>query len=234
MRTALHGCWHQPDILSSAQQLHGHGILVVMPNSVQLNRLSSIPYGWMCAVAAGFILKVGQECHNLGNRLFASVPSDVSRHLQPVAVVASRRCELGLDDAQCHTHPGLSSDDVYPNSQARRGEADTTPDDIVRMVKEQIAPQHRYSANGRRRRTAMLIFSGIGIWSAKRSNPGDPAALNLGDLHCSQADRVPAAVVGGVVLLPLAAPDCRGEHSRQQCRVWVSLSDQDREVTSDT
>jgi hypothetical protein len=27
--------------------------------------------------------------------------------------------------------------------QARKGEADTTPDDIIRMVKEQIAPQHR-------------------------------------------------------------------------------------------
>ena len=134
-------------------------------------------------------------------------------------------------------HLDVNCDDVPLSAQARRGEADTTPDDIVRMVREQIAPQHRYSANGRRRRTAMLIFSRIGIWSAKRSNSGDPAALNLSDLHCSQADRVPAAVVGRVVLLALAAPDRRGEHSCQQIfgiAAGVPLHGQGRKQTGAT
>lgn len=57
-----------------------------------LERLASTAYPWTCAVAAGFILKVGQECHTLSNWLSASVPLVVGRHLQPVAVVASHRC----------------------------------------------------------------------------------------------------------------------------------------------
>ena len=36
------------------------------------------------------------------------------------------------------------------------------------------------------------------------------------------------------MLLPLAPSDCRGEHSRQYCHLWVTLPDQDWRLTSGT